>query len=416
MATLTLDLLRRKSEHHTDGLSSLQELSLHQLNLLHLTPLLSQTTPHLRILYLHNNLLPSSVFSHLRRLKSLTYLNLTLNNVTALPPAVSSLEKLVKLDLTLNHIPLPALSSSLDALSPLLFLTDLYLTGNPATLWPHCRLLTIHRLPRLTRLDGKDVTRTERIEAASLASAFPSLLASAIAALADRPPDPTTAFTPDLRMRMYEESLPSPSPTPTPTPPPDLYHDAQARLSQPIPPTAHADGSRPSQRNTGRYAFTLVEEGGCWVLTVKAPRHLDTSAIVVDVHPRWLQVAIKERLLVLHVDDEVEVSTVRVQRVTSDGALVVKMRKIHSAHTENGDRVTDVTVQTKRKEPTTKAKPPRREEEEAKTQIDGLTEVKATRSAALEAQRAAAVAAELNASSASRSMAYDNDDDVPPLI
>ena len=85
MATLTLDLIRKKAEHHTDGLSSLQELSLHQLSLLHLTPLLSTCTPHLRILYLQNNLLPSSLFAHLRRLKSLTYLNVALNNVTALP-------------------------------------------------------------------------------------------------------------------------------------------------------------------------------------------------------------------------------------------------------------------------------------------------------------------------------------------
>ena len=217
MATLTLELVRKKAEHHTDGLSTLQELSLHQLNLLHLTPVLSHATPHLRILYLHNNLLPSSLFTSLRRLKSLTYLNLTLNNVTHLPPSLTSLEKLTKLDLTLNHIPLVALCESLASLAALTFLSDLYLTGNPCTGWPHYRAYTLHHLPHLARLDGREVTRTERIEATHLAPSFPSLLSAALA-LAPSTPSPS-AFTPELRLQMYEDSLPPPCSSPLPTPP-----------------------------------------------------------------------------------------------------------------------------------------------------------------------------------------------------
>jgi protein TilB len=160
MATLTVDLIRKKAEHHSDLLSSLEELSLHQLNLSSLTPIPASCCPNLRILYLHNYLLSSpSVFKHIARL------HLTLNNVTSLPPLTSALSSLNKLDLTLNHISLCALSSSLSSLTANDRLRELYLTGNPCTSWQWCRRYVIARLPALHSLDGVEVTRTERLEA-----------------------------------------------------------------------------------------------------------------------------------------------------------------------------------------------------------------------------------------------------------
>ena len=225
---------------------------------------------------------------------------------------------MTKLDLTLNHIPLSALASSLSSLASLTFLHQLYLTGNPCTQWPHYRAYTLHTLPSLTSLDGKDVTRTERIEASTLSPSFPSLLSQAIAALPTEGEKSSTAFTPELRMKMYQESLPASTPT-VPSTPPDLYHDAHVKLSQWVEGSEYEEGRLPSQRNTGRYGFTLKEEGACWVLTVATPRHMDTSLMKVDVHPLWLQVAVKDKLLVLHLEEEVEVGTAVVQRVIGDG-------------------------------------------------------------------------------------------------
>ena len=360
MATLTLDLIRKKAEHHSDILATLQELSLHQLNLAHLTPILSQACPQLRILYLHNNLLPSHpTFRHLHRLKSLTYLNLTLNNITTLPrPHLASLEKLSKLDLTLNHIGVRQLDESLAALAECEFLTELYLTGNPCMTWSGCRLWVVDRLVKLQRLDGKDVTRSERLEAQRERQRLAEKLQQEVEKAqqeeeerehkhahdgrdekdelaADRA-DRDTRFTPALRMRMYEEqkaaeakqqaeAAASSSKFATPT---DLYTAAKQKLNTFLDPADYSQGSLPSQRNVGRYTFTLTASTAvmrCVALRVELPRHMDTSSVRVDVQPWWLQVDVRGSLLVLHTGEEVEVGRVSVKRVVSDGSLVVRM-------------------------------------------------------------------------------------------
>ena len=102
---------------------------------------------------------------NIKRLKSLVYLNLALNNITSIPREIVSCEKLRKLDLTINFIDVDQLEESIGALSELIHLDELYLTGNPCTTWDGYRLYVIHRLTKLTKLDGTEVTRGERIQA-----------------------------------------------------------------------------------------------------------------------------------------------------------------------------------------------------------------------------------------------------------
>lgn len=102
---------------------------------------------------------------NIKRLKSLTYLNLALNNITSISPELSHCEKLRKLDLTVNFIDVDALEASITALQPLIHLDELYLTGNPCTSFEAYKFYVIHRLPKLQKLDGTDVTRGDRIQA-----------------------------------------------------------------------------------------------------------------------------------------------------------------------------------------------------------------------------------------------------------
>ena len=79
MPRLTLELLKRKSEHHDGLLADLEEVSLHQLELERIE-VIGTTCRKLRILYLQNNVI--SRLENLHHLKELRYLNVALNNIT----------------------------------------------------------------------------------------------------------------------------------------------------------------------------------------------------------------------------------------------------------------------------------------------------------------------------------------------
>lgn len=78
MSRITVDLLRRRSEHNEGELSTLEEISLHQFDIEKIENL-DKYCRNLKIIYLQNNIIPR--MENLNRLKSLEYLNLALNNI-----------------------------------------------------------------------------------------------------------------------------------------------------------------------------------------------------------------------------------------------------------------------------------------------------------------------------------------------
>jgi protein TilB len=76
---ITLELLRKKSEHNEGTLDDLEEITLHQLEIEKIE-VLGTSCRKLQILYLQNNIIPA--IENLHHLKDLRYLNLALNNVT----------------------------------------------------------------------------------------------------------------------------------------------------------------------------------------------------------------------------------------------------------------------------------------------------------------------------------------------
>jgi len=173
---ITLELIRKRAEHNEGLVSNLEEVALHQEELEAIGPIIGRTCGKtLRILLLQNNVIDRMDPADLKHFKRLEYLNLAINNIT-LVEGIAHLEFLEKIDLTLNFIHYHTLRKSLEAMMPLRSLKELYLIGNPCyteqqmTLnkqrgWYGYREYVIAKLSQLHSLDGKVITRSERLKA-----------------------------------------------------------------------------------------------------------------------------------------------------------------------------------------------------------------------------------------------------------
>lgn len=74
----------------------------------------------------------------LNKLKELEYVNFAVNNITLIE-GIRGCESLQKLDFTLNFIDIEDLEESVDNLSELPDVRELYMVGNPITNWQYWR-------------------------------------------------------------------------------------------------------------------------------------------------------------------------------------------------------------------------------------------------------------------------------------
>ena len=79
MSRITEELLRKRSEHNECMLTTLEEISLHQQEIIKIENL-DVLCRHLKILYLQNNVIER--LENLNKLKELEYLNVALNNIS----------------------------------------------------------------------------------------------------------------------------------------------------------------------------------------------------------------------------------------------------------------------------------------------------------------------------------------------
>jgi len=416
---ITLDLLRRRSEHNEGLVSTLEELALHQEELESIGPVLGRTCGRtLRILLLQNNCLgPTLLERETRLLKRMVYLNLALNNLTALgdrPGVLSRCEFLEKLDLTLNFVDVDALEDMVDELARLRSLRELFLLGNPCmghdvtsgsgggggtdatgaiaelseqlqisapnnadgqqqqqqpSGWGGCRPYVIARLPNLRTLDGTDILRSERIvatqqlpelqkELRQLAQAKRDAKAKADTAAGDGDDviemgpdgfDATTAdgkaqtlsdeeltgHTPEVRLQIArevaeqkaEKARQEKANMPRVKGEQEYEEEQQAAVDK-----AHLREERGDvkQCNEGRWQFRFDEESqpGSVLLSVPVAKFLSSSLIDVDVHPTYVSVVIKGRVLRLVLPAEVRAEDSTAQRSATTGHLLVIMPKV----------------------------------------------------------------------------------------
>ncbi|XP_048658092.1 dynein axonemal assembly factor 11 isoform X1 [Marmota marmota marmota] len=158
MGRITEDLIRRNAEHNECVIFSLEELSLHQQEIEKLEHI-DKWCRDLKILYLQNNLIGK--IENVSKLKKLEYLNLALNNIEKIEN-LEGCEGLAKLDLTVNFI---GELSSVKTLQCNIHLKELFLMGNPCVDFDGYREFVVATLPQLKWLDGKEIERSERIQA-----------------------------------------------------------------------------------------------------------------------------------------------------------------------------------------------------------------------------------------------------------
>lgn len=158
MGLITEDLIRRNAEHNDCVIFSLEELSLHQQEIERLEHI-DKWCRDLKILYLQNNLIGK--IENVGKLKKLEYLNLALNNIERIEN-LEGCEWLTKLDLTVNFI---GELSSVKTLKHNIHLKELFLMGNPCADFDGYRQYVVVTLQQLKWLDGKEIERSERIQA-----------------------------------------------------------------------------------------------------------------------------------------------------------------------------------------------------------------------------------------------------------
>ena len=81
MGKITLELIRKRSEHNEGVISTLEEISLHQFEIDKIENL-DLYCRHLKILFLQNNIIEK--IENLSKLKELEYLNLAVNSVSVI--------------------------------------------------------------------------------------------------------------------------------------------------------------------------------------------------------------------------------------------------------------------------------------------------------------------------------------------
>jgi len=330
MTRITVDLIRKKSEHNEGILETLEELSLHQLNLEKIE-VISSCCKHLKILYLQNNLIPK--IENVKKLKELQYLNLALNNIKKIE-GLQSCESLAKLDLTVNFISDETFEVSILNLRKNLRLKDLFLSGNPCCNFPGYRNFVIGTLPWLQRLDGTKITKSERIVARQELESIRKKLREK-SGVVPKPEavedDDDEAFTAENRLKWHLEDLKEEreqeearKKAMAVQKPADPLKEARKKMSMKV--TNVPEGKLPPQRNMPRVKFSFSEDKeGNLIATIEAPRYLDTSQIDVDIHPRWFQCIIKGKNLLLHTPEEVHPDKSKIQRLLHNGHLKIIM-------------------------------------------------------------------------------------------
>uniref|UniRef100_UPI00398F834B dynein axonemal assembly factor 11 isoform X2 n=1 Tax=Pristiophorus japonicus TaxID=55135 RepID=UPI00398F834B len=156
--TVTESLIRQRAEHNNCEIFSLEEISLHQQEIERIE-YIDKWCRDLKIVYFQNNLIPK--IENVGRLKKLEYLNLALNNIECIEN-LGGCEFLKKLDLTVNFV---GKLTSIESLKLNVHLQELFLVGNPCCDFDGYRKFVIATLPQLKWLDGKEITRSEQIQA-----------------------------------------------------------------------------------------------------------------------------------------------------------------------------------------------------------------------------------------------------------
>lgn len=322
MPQITRDLLRKRAEHNEGIISTMEEISLHQEELESINEVLGKTCRKLKILYLQNNIIP--------KIENLQHM---------------------------NFIDFDKLKESIEHLQSRTRLEELYLMGNPAQAhWEHFNSYVIAKLPQLKSLDGTEITKSMRIvamqslprlerELEDLAEQqrLKKVAELPITADATNQDDDNelTENTPEVRVKIYQELAQQKKEKEdrarVNAPKERNYDEEQQEAVQSTrQKESEVDEKEIKQKNEGGWEFFWDEESrpGYVLLEVRVARFLDSSLIDVDIHPHYVSMVIKSKVLRLRLPAEVNVSDSKCQRSKSSGALLIIMPKTNPKENE----------------------------------------------------------------------------------
>ncbi|KAM4687621.1 dynein axonemal assembly factor 11 [Discoglossus pictus] len=384
MVYITEDLIRRRAEHNNCEIFSLEEISLHQQELERIEHV-DKWCKDLKILYLQNNLIPK--IENVSKLKKLEYLNLALNNIERVEN-LEGCESLQKLDLTVNFV---GELSSINSLQNNIHLREIYLVGNPCAEFEGYREYIVASLPQLKWLDGKEIERSERIQAVQnypqvrlqikkQEDAYLQKRAKERGDLQKHLPETQTEKKnkqekrPGFDRRWYTDINNTLPDTENKENCPEINKEEnegsadedekdKAFWNQPSSYTPESrlethrymeekrkskeDKSEEKKKvkpprtlitaegrvlnvNESKLDFALVddEENNQFVLDLSIYRHLDTSLVEVDVQPSYVKVLVKSKVFQLVLPAEVRPDSSTAKRSQTTGHLVITMPKV----------------------------------------------------------------------------------------
>ncbi|KAH0535825.1 hypothetical protein KQX54_019558 [Cotesia glomerata] len=362
MVRITVDLIRKRSEHNEGEISTLEEIALHQENIEKIE-LIDKLSRNLKILLMQNNII--SKIENLNMLKKLEYLNLAINNIEVIEN-LEGLESLIKLDLTVNFI------GDLRGVKKLRcneHLKELFLTGNPCTEYLGYRDYVIATLPQLKELDMTEITRSDRIKALQryaeiegdvirgywdyckirkkqidsfnqreklVITEVPSGLQGANGEYQDQDneeyrdqdQDDNSKFwnsksyhTPEDRVAIANKTIEIAEKK-------NKKKDNKLNKNKYIPKLFNCEG-RAYNINQAKVSFTLNDDDrDNIVLEISLYRYLDTSYVDIDVQPNYVRATIKGKILQLSLPCEVSTDSSVAKRNVATGNLVVTMPRL----------------------------------------------------------------------------------------
>lgn len=344
MVKISVDMVRKKAEHHDCLLAPLEEIALHQENIEKIE-YLQDWCPKLKILLMQNNLIAR--IENLNKLKHLSYLNLAINNIEIIEN-LERCESLQKLDLTLNFI---GELTSVESLADNYNLENLFLTGNPCTDYDNYRDFVIATLPQLETLDGIEIERSDRIKAFQN---LPMIRADILFEqenyrhlrrkqknrlekdIKDKwenvyqhldEDDRNKKFwsekcehAPEVRYeieRMKQLKLKN------------LEYTTDKKDEEKRVINFFAPDGRPFNINQAKIDFTFCDsETDHFVLDLFVYKYLDTSLVDVDVQPNYIRVTIKGKIFQICLPEEINTSESTAQRSQITGHLVITTPKL----------------------------------------------------------------------------------------
>ncbi|XP_059060627.1 protein tilB [Achroia grisella] len=344
MVRITVEMVRKKAEHHDGLLAPLEEIALHQENIEKIE-FIQDWCPKLKILLMQSNLIAK--IENLNKLKHLTYLNLALNNIEIIEN-LERCESLQKLDLTLNFIgDILSVKNLINNYN----LNNLYLVGNPCTDYDNYRDFVIGTLPQLESLDGKDIERSDRIKALQNLKIIvsdilfeqnnykhqrmkqKSRLEKDIQSKWENqykdmdPDDRNKKFwsekcehAPEVRYeieKMRQLKINS--------------YNTEKKMEEKREYKLLAPDGRPFNINQAKISFMFNDSDPAkYVLDLAVYKHLDTSLVDIDIQPNYVRVVIKGKVFQLHLPEDVDTTNSTAQRSQTTGHLLVTMPKANA--------------------------------------------------------------------------------------